>query len=262
MKRVQINPLFDDNKELHIFIENLPEDFEGGGEIIWNGRNKIKKFPIIITNADGSVYSIVVKRFKRPGFIKAISYAIRRSKAAKAFCNGMELLRSGVDTPIPIACVEVTCSTVCKDMYYICGETNMKPIVNALERSKWDVGLATAFARFVAMLHTKGILHKDLNNTNVLYAQHADGSYSFSVIDINRMKFYSESKIVPLKICLRNLTLFTGCIDLFVYVLREYLNARGINDKGIERQGLRIKKAHDISYARRKKIFHPLRCKK
>ncbi len=50
--------------------------------------------------------------------------------------------------------------------------------------------MAGDFARFVNRLHQKGIIDIDLNAGNVLYQPQADGHYTFSLIDINRMKFY------------------------------------------------------------------------
>ena len=39
MKTIQINPQYAQNNMLNSFINNLPDSFVDGGDILWNGRN-------------------------------------------------------------------------------------------------------------------------------------------------------------------------------------------------------------------------------
>ena len=82
----------------------------------------------------------------------------------------------------------------------------------------------------------------DLNCSNIFCHIQDDGHYRFSLIDINRMKFYKGYP--PLKICVENLMSFTGRIDLFEFVIQQYMNVRGINENVI-RKILEAKKVHD-----------------
>ena len=177
MKTIQINPKCTHNDMLCSFSNNLPDSFVDGGEILWNGRNAIKAFDI-----DNTDSRIVVKRFKHPNFIQQIGYTIRKHKARKAFENGMELISRGIDTPTPIAFAEYRNNGFIKDAFYICDElVGYTEIRQDIERSDWNRDVIKALAHFFAQMHKAGILHHDLNNTNILYAL-TDGEYHFIVI--------------------------------------------------------------------------------
>lgn len=254
--KVYIAREYEGNASLEAFIHALPQSFEQGGEMLWNGRNKIKSF----AQEDGK--DIVVKRFKSLKAIQKLGYLFRDHKAHKAFVNGQELIRRGFDTPAPVACVEHYGGGLIGDAYYICLRNDMPPIEDLLCRDDWDRELATAFARFVVSLHRQGILHHDLNDTNVRYARNADGKYVFSLIDINRMNFYDNMEAIPMKERIENMTRFTGRISLFEYVAREYSRAFGLDENVWTQQAVEQKKRHDRNWYRRKRLLHPLRKRK
>ena len=118
--------------------------------------------------------------------------------------------------------------------------------------------MAGDFARFVNRLHQKGIIDIDLNSGNVLYQPQADGHYTFSLIDINRMKFYTGYP--PMKECVENLTRFTGRMDVFELVAREYVKARGMEESQIQ-YFMDGKAEHDRRWKTRKSITHCFRKK-
>ena len=182
-------------------------------------------------------------------------YAFRKHKAHKAYCNALELVRRGVATPNPIAFVEQRKGLWLTDAYYICEATNLKSIEGEVDRDDWNRKLATAFGQFVAVLHSKGVLHHDLNDTNVLFDTDSEGSYRFEVIDINRMKFYDRGDDIPEKECVENLTRFTGRIDLFEYVIRAYASARNLNEvENFVERAVAQKRLHDLRWRRRKRF--------
>ena len=254
MRQCHINPDYAGRQWLRDFVNRLPDAFDTGGKMLWDKRNKIKAF-----NVDGNV--VVVKRFKQLNALQKLIYALRRHKALKAFANGMELRHRGFETPEPMACVELRCGPFLKDAFYLCGETSDQSVEARFDRPDWDRELATAFAHYAASLHEKGVLHNDLNDTNVLYAPLPDGGFRFAVIDINRMKFYPEGQRIPDHECIENLTRFTGRLDLFEHVIREYAKARGLDDEDWASKGVAQKRRHDRNWYRRKRLLHPMKKK-
>lgn len=259
MIRYFINPKFANVKSLRKYMEALPQSFWQGGKILWNKRNKIKAFDLP-TNCDGKQqYTIVVKRFKHLNIIQKLIYFFRPHKARRAFLNGMELVKREVSTPDPIAAVEIKAGLWLKEAFYICDETTLQSIESETDRDDWNRQLAAAFANFVADLHSKGILHNDLNDTNVLYENDENNTYHFSVIDINRMKFYPVGENIPDNECIENLTRFTGRLDLFEFVAREYAKARNLDADAWVAKSLRQKAQHDRNWRRRKALLHPIK---
>ena len=259
MKKVLINPRYADSKSLQDYIEKLPAAFLEGGTLLWGGRNKIKSYAVEPALADGV---IVVKRFKRPNAIQALGYLFRAHKARKAYLNGMQLVERGVQTPVPVACVEIKNGPWLQDAYYICGATSLPCIEGQTDRDDWNKELASAFAKYAATLHNRGVLHHDLNDTNVLYSAAADGGYDFTVIDINRMAFYADGAQIPVKECIENLTRFTGRIDLFEYVARVYAEARGLDVEPFAQKAVAQKLRHDRNWYRRKRFGRIFKRKK
>ena len=252
-------------------------DFEKEGKVIFAGRNVIK-----LMEVDGE--NVVVKRFRRPGLLQKIVYTFfRKTKAYRAFHNGEELIKRGFVTPKPIRYIETRRYGLIDYCYYITSTDFNPPIEDLTDRDDWDHALSADFGRFVAQLHSKGILHHDLNDTNVRFALRqaqepsssglskpviptsvSDGvylkefkgpeSFTFSLIDINRMSFYPLGKEIPLTVCLDNLTRFTGRYDLFEYVVREYAKARKLDEESTAALALKIKTRHDRNWYRRKRF--------
>lgn len=261
MTRREINTPFVADKKLLQFLDNLPDSFESGGTALWNGRNRIKLFEISATMPDAAPRLMVVKCFKHPNFVQQIGYAFSTHKACRAYRNGLELIRRGFVTPCPIAFVEKRgCCRCVEDAYYICEPTDLPCIEGETDRDDWNRALAKDFAAYVAALHKRGVLHHDLNDTNVLYRKSPDGGYTFEVIDINRMKFFAEGAEIPFKERVENLTRFTGRIDLFEYVAREYFKTLGVRDLENEvALAVSQKLLHDRRWRRRKALCHPFR---
>ena len=95
--KIVINPLY---KEFQTFIATLPEVFEQEGEIIFQGRNVLKRFQI-------KGISFIVNRFKRPNWINRFIYvSFRSSKATRSYLNGLRLVEFGINTPYPVAYIE------------------------------------------------------------------------------------------------------------------------------------------------------------
>ena len=256
MANYTLNPSYKKYSELNAYINNLPESFEHSGIMIWNGRNKIKAVDITMDD----VKRMVVKRFKRPNLIQKIGYVFRSHKARKSYENGMEMIRRGINTPEPIAFVEFRKGLLLTDAYYISRELeDSTEIREAFEKEEWDKDVARALAHFFAQLHKRGILHNDMNNTNILFSR-KDREIRFTLIDINRVTFYDSIHKIPMKERIENMTRFSGRYDLFQFIAREYASACGIpNPEQWTEHALRQKKQHDRQWIRRKAMTHPLR---
>lgn len=260
MRILQVTSAYARNQSLMQLIDTMPWSFDNGGVLLWNGRNKIKSFCL---STEGNSVEVVVKRFKHLSLIQKVVYAIRKHKARKAYYNALELVRRGVRTPAPVAFIEQRNGLWLTDAYYISEVTSLRSIESEVDRDDWNHKLATAFGQFVATLHSKGVLHHDLNDTNVLYDTDSAGNYRFEVIDINRMKFYDCGNDIPQKECIENLTRFTGRIDLFEYVIRAYAAARNIKDiEAFAKSAVTQKRLHDLKWRRRKRFSKLFKHKK
>ena len=83
--------------------------------------------------------------------------------------------------------------------------------------------LADAVAAQVVLMHSRGILHGDLNLSNFLCTEQ-DGHFHFSMIDINRSHFCEGFPTD--EACLHNLVRMTHRRDLYEYLIRSYARQR------------------------------------
>ncbi len=232
-------------------IATLPSRFDTEGETIFEGRNMIKKFQM-----DGE--TVVVKRFRKPHLIQKIIYTFfRHGKARRAFANGGRLLQLGFSTPVNIAYIETKHRGLLEYGYYISGVDDAPPICLRLnDPEEFDTTMATDLAGILAALHKKGVLHGDFNSTNVLYHPQPDGHYTFSFIDINRMKFCDGYP--PIGECMENMTRFTGRMDLFEFVARAYVKVRNLSPDAVE-ELMAVKRRHDERWVKRKRMAKRLK---
>lgn len=256
------NSSYNLDTELHSFLEKIPTIFDNEGSILHNKRNVIKSFYYHTDN--GSKKEVIVKRYKKTNFIQQIIYSFFRwSKAKRAFYNANELCNRNINTPQAIAYIETKKFGLLVNAYYITKRDYNIPIARKLiEQAHFDRQLALSFAYFVAQLHQKGILHNDLNSTNVLYQQDNNTHYTFSLIDINRMKFYPQDNTPNTEECLENLTRFTGRKDLFKYVIISYAESRGWHIDKTLNKALYIKEKHDVRWKRKKTFLRKLKLKR
>ena len=219
--KIKINPKYE---EMRSFIERIPDVFEQEGRCIFQGRNVIKAF---IVKFDGKDKEVVVKRYKRPNFVQKIGYSFFRStKACRAYENAVKLQEDGFATPEGFGYVETRVNGLIDYCYFISDVDNSLPITGQLNDPKeFNKVMAGDFARFVNRLHQKGIVDIDLNSGNVLYQPQADGHYTFSLIDINRMKFGE----ISVKEGLYNLRKFWGPKEFIRILVSEYAKVRDYN---------------------------------
>lgn len=240
-------------QHLKEWVAQIPQLFATQqGALLYDGRNKIRLFEV-----EGE--KLVVKRYKRHNLAKMLIYTFfRPSKARRAYENATALRKHNVGTPHEVAYLECTCLGLVQQVYYVCAYTDWEPIKPRLiEQTSFDERLATAYAHFVASLHEAGILHRDLNPTNVLYHEE-EGKFDFQLIDINRMQFFEGA--VPKAECMENLTLFWWLTPVYRFILQVYAADRGWTEEDIE-EACEVKRKHDRRWVRRKRITHMFRKK-
>lgn len=237
-------------------IEKIPEQIEKSeGRLLWDGRNKIIAFDHIA----GCDKTLVVKKFKKLDFFKRIIYTFFRSnKAKKSYLNALRLTERGIDTPTPIAYIEDYRCGLLQKVYYVCGYTDLHPIRERLvDLVPFDRQMEKDYAQFVASLHEKGVIHKDLNNTNVLFAPLTGGHYHFQLIDINRVKFYSDGDKPNDRVWMENLTLFADRGEMYTAFVNDYVSCRHL-PKSYVGEIMKAKVRHDHHWHRKtmiKKLF-------
>lgn len=234
-------------ESLRGLIERAPAITDSNNcKVLFNGRNKI----VQLEPCEG--HTLVVKRYKRHDWFKSIVYTLfRPNKARRSFENARELRRRGFETPHEAAYIEVRKHGLITQVYYICAYTAKGPIrTELIDNEPFDRELATAYAQYVASLHKAGVLHRDLNCSNVLYEKTAT-DYTFELIDINRMNFYKGA--VPKAECMENLTLYSEFNEIFKYVLNCYAVARKWTQSDIDK-AIKVKIRHDRNWVRRKRF--------
>lgn len=209
--RLTINPAY---SALGDWLSCLPDDF-GRGALIYRGRNELRRF----TAPEGT--DLVVKRFGRlPLFRRVIYSTVVRSKARRAFDFGNRYLELGIDTPTPVASIELYDGGVLADAYFVSLYSADEPLFGPLvEAERFDSALAGEVARFMAELHAKGALHRDPNLKNILYRRENDGSVRMSLIDTNRSVF---KRRIGKRAALKNLMRVSHRRDLMRQIVGRY----------------------------------------
>lgn len=235
--KVVIHPAY---KHLTSFIYDLPRFFESEGTLLYKGRNVVKQYQV-----DG--INLVVKKYKHPNIIQRIAYTyFKRSKTARAYDYAALLREKGIDTPHEVAYIETFKKGLFTTGYFISlyysypptsvqldvEEFNLKfsnPLLGnvattypADETKGFNYPLADRLAAYFVELHTKGILHGDLNLSNILYYTEENGSYHFCVIDTNRSIFKQPTPDE----CLENLKRTTHRRDVLIYLVSRYAELR------------------------------------
>lgn len=219
--RLILNPKY---KKYESLFKDLDKNFNSTGELIYSGRNVIKTFQMhdIILN---------VKSFKVPHFINKIAYAwLRGSKAKHSYEYGLEILKRGANTPEPVAVLEVLKNGLFNKSYYISIHHKYDFTIRDLIGFKFPdkENLLKQFAVFTyEKLHENGIHHLDYSRGNILISKLDDGKYSFSIVDINRLKFEKMDYYKGLK----NFSQLWADEDELEIVAREYAHINNQNEQ-------------------------------
>lgn len=216
-----IDPLFQKHET---FIRKIPRLIDKGmGTIVYDGRNKVVRL-----EHEGE--TMMVKCFKQVNIVQQIAYTFfRKSKAERAFLFAGEFTNRGINTPQRIAYIEGTRLGLFLKGYFISKEvegTECHLLLREVEH--FPTCLADAVMKQTLLMHSKGILHGDLNLSNFLCEEKTDG-YHFTMIDINRSRFCNG--FPSDEECLKNLVRTTHRRDLYEYLIASYSRQRGWDEE-------------------------------
>lgn len=185
-RNIYINPQYE---HLRNFITQLPSIMDIEGTYIYGGRrNLIKRFEA----PDGTPLN--VKRFRKPCLLNDLIYStgIRKPKGIRAFTYPKCLLDKGIETPEAIAYVEDRNAIgLLQQSYFISQQCPYRHLLYEIGDATPEVyePVAKALAHYVAFMHNQEVLHLDFSPGNILWDQDGEGTYHFSIVDINRMRF-------------------------------------------------------------------------
>ena len=179
-----VNPIYE---HLRHFLETLPDRFETEGKYIYGGRrNLIKSFLM----PDGM--EVNVKRYHEPKGINLMVYSsgLRKPKGQRAYEYAGILNKKGIATPEPIAYLEMRRAGLLGQSYFVSRQCPYSHRLYELGDAPSEIyePIAAALARFTAYMHEQEVLHLDFSPGNILWEKKGD-DYSFSIVDINRMRF-------------------------------------------------------------------------
>ena len=216
-----------------VFIRQIPRLIdEGEGTIVYDGRNRVVRL-----EHEGE--TMMVKCFKRVNIIQQIVYTFfRKSKAERAFLFAGEFSKRGISTPQRIAFLEEKRWGLFLKGYFVSKEVEGTECHLLLREVKeFSPQLADAVMKQTVLMHSKGILHGDLNLSNFLCVEKS-GDYYFNMIDINRSRFcdgYPSNND-----CLKNLVRTTHRRDLYEYLIASYARQRGWDENETVQQAVAL----------------------
>lgn len=229
-----------DFRRYHDFIRSLPETFDCSGTLLYRERNTVKSFV-----TDGT--TLVVKRYKRPNIVQRVAYTFfKKSKAERAYIFARMLRDRGISTPREAAYIEMRDGIMMSDSYFVSESCTLPALSTLLRRPDFDRSVAGSLAEFLVRLHERGVLHGDLNLTNILYDMQPDGRCTFTLIDTNRSEFKQPTHAD----CIENLKRLTHDEALMTYVISQYALMRGWDRD--ETVGEVIRKVKDFEKKRRR----------
>lgn len=219
---------------LNEFVQSLPDQFDtlSDAEVLHQGRNEVK-----MVEREG--VRMVVKSYEHLSLVNRLLYGwVRRSKAVRAYRYAERLLAMGIDTPTPIAVVDVQRGGMLRQSLFVSAYSDYKSaaVINSYPANTDMLQpLMDALAKFIFRLHDAGVLHKDLNITNILYKATADGEYKFQLIDINRMNFKSH---LSMSERIKNMRRLSCNPTAYAYILEQYAAQTTTNEQTFQLRGL------------------------
>ena len=245
-----------ENEALSAWIEDIKDNFNRGGEVIYDSRNLIKVFNGL------DRFPVNVKRYHTPKGINALIYSlgIRKPKGLRALQYAKVLNDSNIRTPQPLAYVEERNAIgMLRQSYLITEQISYDFIMYDIGNAAPDEyeSLALQLAAFAADMHEKGIMHKDFTPGNILVTVKSDVSddeprYGFTLVDINRMHFGTVTR----DMACGNLCRLWGSKQFMLTMIHEYARLRGFDIAETERIFLkkrmhfwhRLSRHHEIKF--------------
>jgi hypothetical protein len=219
MNNFKIDSKFHSIKEL--ILDNIV-NFNSKGRVLVNGsRNAIKLF-------DVDDITLNIKSFKKPSLINKIAYRyFRKSKASRSFEFASKLMEMQIGTPQPVAFFEHFDLVGLNESYYVCEHLEnvfeFRAIVQNEDFTNREE-IIRQFTRFTFQMHQNGVEFLDHSPGNTLIKDNYNGSYSFYLVDLNRMKFHDT---IDFQTRMKNLSKITHKKDMIEVMSNEYAKLSG-----------------------------------
>jgi hypothetical protein len=235
-------------------IENYIIHFASSGkDFVIGKRNAIKFFEL-----GNEVISI--KSFKKPNIINKIAYRyFRKSKARRSFEFASKLMEMQIGTPQPIAFFENFDIVGLNESYYVCEHLEnvfeFREIVQNETFENRDF-IIRKFTQFTFEMHEKGIEFLDHSPGNTLIKDNYNGSYSFYLVDLNRMKFHDT---IDFQTRMKNLSKITHKKDMIEVMSNEYAKLSGENEALVFETMWKLTADFQFRFHRKKRIKKKLK---
>lgn len=186
--RGEIHSDFDDPALIQAI--SLPEQLldAPGAQILLDKRNRIGV--VSLPFSSGRVKQIVVKEFSSRGVVRLKS-AFLPPKAIRAWRGALALEQRGLATARPVAYL-IKREAGFVDRSFLLTEKledveEIRHLFRRLSPSELAPLLAS-LAGYLSLSHSRGILHRDLSDGNVLVSKDKDGKPLFYLLDTNRIR--------------------------------------------------------------------------
>ena len=251
MNNFKINNKFDSIKDL--ILEHILHFNSSGKYFVEGQRNAIKLFEI-----EGITLNI--KSFKKPNLVNKIAYRyFRKSKARRSFEYASKLMDLGIGTPNPIAYLDNFDFIGLNDSYYVCEHLEdvfeFRALVQNEDFNKRE-SIIRQFVKFSYQMHQKGVEFLDHSPGNTLIKDNNDGTYSFYLVDLNRMKFHES---IDFQTRMKNLSHLTPQKEMIVIMANEYAKLSGENEQNVFETLWKFTSDFQFRYHRKKRIKKKLK---
>lgn len=234
-------------------LENITNFNSRGNILVEGNRNSIKLFKVnkIILN---------VKSFKKPNFVNKIVYRyLRKSKAQRSYEYASKLIEMKIGTPQPVAFFENYDFIGLNDSYYVCEHLEnvfeFRAIVQN-EDFKNRGEIIRQFTRFTFQMHENGVEFLDHSPGNTLIKDNNDGSYSFYLVDLNRMKFHKKMNFLTR---MKNLSRLTPQKEMIIVMSNEYAKLLGEREQIVFDTMWKLTSDFQFRFHRKKRIKKKLK---
>lgn len=150
---------------------------------------------------------IVAKKPLRMPPHKLLLDKFKPCKSKRSWNAAAELLRRGIPTALPIAYFERIDDKSLTENYYLCDlvdhDFSAREILTAFNEGATEYqgvnedDLYQQLSYFLLDLHGRGVFFRDLAGGNILIKKQADGKLDFTLIDINRARFFNRYLTLP-----------------------------------------------------------------
>ena len=171
-------------------------------------RNVVWQVPSVLNKL------LVAKKPSRVAIQKRLLDKFKPSKSRRSWMAAMEMARRGISTAQPIAFFEKVDDNSMLQNVFICEQVEhdftAREALEAFSRGEqafYGIKAEVFYqqlASFIRRIHNRGIYFRDLAGGNILIKKAANDELSFTLIDINRARFFPMS--TPLKYRLSDLT--------------------------------------------------------